>query len=153
MPVVVGRLYNDEDRPPINKLEEMVFIPPYKENKNLRRIYLEFPGGMNLKISDGEILINAGDTKVSITRSGDIEIQSKGNVKIKADGKASIKSDGDLSIQGANVKINSDQKLEMKSGTDMKISSSASTEITSSARMKVEASMDMKIKGMTVNIN
>jgi len=153
MPVVVGRLYNDEDRPPTSKLGELVFIQPYEEKSDLRRIYLEFPGGMNLKISDGEIIITAGDTKVSIKKDGDVEVQSKGNIKIKSEGETSINSKGDLSISGSNVKINSDQKLEINSGTEMKINASTSGEITSSTGMKVETAAEMKIKGLVVNIN
>ena len=31
-PVIIGRLYNDEDRPPTSKMEEIVYAPPYTKN-------------------------------------------------------------------------------------------------------------------------
>ena len=152
-PVVVGRLYNDEDRPPLNKLQELVYIPPYKEDNSLRRIYLELPGGMSLTMRDGDVTLKAGKTLVIITRDGDVSIESKGNVNVKSQGNTSIKSDGDLEISASSIKMNSDKDMNIKSGTDMKIEASASAQIKSSAQMSVEASATMKIKGATVNIN
>jgi len=152
-PIVIGRLYNDEDRPPLNEAEEVVYIPPYAENPDVRRIYLEFPGGMIFRITDDEVDINAGETKVIIQRDGDVIIESKANINVKAEGDATLKSKGNMTISGSSVKIESEKDLNLKSGTDMKVQSGASAEITSSAEMKVEAAAQLKIKGATVNIN
>jgi uncharacterized protein involved in type VI secretion and phage assembly len=152
-PIVTGRLYNDEDRPPLNKAEEIVYIPPYAANPNVRRIYMEFPQGMIFQITDDQVDIKAGKTKVVITRDGDVVIESKTNVNVVADGDATLKSKGNFSISGASIKIESDQDMNLKSGTDMKVNAGASAEIKSSAQMSVEASATMKIKGATVNIN
>jgi uncharacterized protein involved in type VI secretion and phage assembly len=152
-PIAVGRLYNDEDRPPLNNAEEMIYVPPYKANPNIRRIYFEFPQGMIFKITDEEVDIKAGDTKVIILRDGDVVIESKANVTVKAEGDTTLKSKGNMTIQGASVKIESDQDMNLKSGSDMKMNSGASAEIKSSAGMNVEASAQMKIKGARVDIN
>ena len=152
-PIAVGRLYNDEDRPPINDAEETVYIPPYKANPDVRRIYFEFPQGMIFKITDEEVDIVAGKTKVVILRDGDVLIESKANVSVKAEGDATLKSKGNMTIQGASVKIESDQDMNLKSGSDMKMNSGASAELKSSAGMTVETSANMKIKGAKVDIN
>lgn len=152
-PIVIGRLYNDEDRPPLNEAEEVVYIPPYAENPDVRRIYLEFPGGMIFRITDDEVDVNAGETKVIIQRDGDVIIESKANINVKAEGDATLKSKGNMTLSGASIKIESEKDLNLKSGTDMKVESGASTEIKSSAEMKVEATAQLKIKGATVNIN
>ena len=152
-PIVIGRLYNDEDRPPLNYAEEVVYVPPYAENTDVRRIYLEFPGGMVFRVTDDEVDVNAGDTKVVIQRDGDILIESKANISIKADGDTSVKSKGNMSFSASSIKMESEKDLNLKSGTDMKVESGAATEIKSSATMKVEASAQMTIKGATVNIN
>jgi uncharacterized protein involved in type VI secretion and phage assembly len=152
-PIAVGRLYNDEDRPPINNAEEIVYIPPYKVNSKARRIYLEFPQGMILKITDEEVDIKAGDTKVVIARNGDVVIESKANVSVLAEGDASLKSKGNMIITGDCIKIESKKDLNLKSGNALKLSSDADAEIKASAGMSVEASAQLKIKGATVNIN
>jgi len=152
-PVVIGRLYNDEDRPPINRAEEVVYIPPYARNPDVRRIYLEFPGGMILRITDDEVAVNAGETRVIVQRSGDVIVESKANVNVKADGDALIEAKGNMTFSASSVKINSKKDLNMESGTDMKIKSGTSAEITSSSQMKVEAGAQMRIRGATVHIN
>lgn len=152
-PIVIGRLYNDEDRPPVNKGEEVVYVPPYEANSEVRRVYFEFPQGMIFQITDEEADITAGDTKVIVLRNGNVVIESKANVLLKAEGDATLESKGNMTITGASVKIESDKDLNLKSGTDMKMNSGASAEIKSSAQMSVEASAMMKIKGATVNIN
>jgi uncharacterized protein involved in type VI secretion and phage assembly len=152
-PVAIGRLYNEEDRPPLNNAEEIVYKPPYKENSNVRRIYMEFPTGLILKVTDDEVDITAGRTKVVILRDGDVVIESKTNVNIVAEGDATLKSKGTMTISGSSIKIESDKDLNLKSGTDMKMNSGASAELKSSTTMTVEASAQMKIKGQVVNIN
>jgi len=152
-PIVIGRLYNDEDRPPQNKAEELVYVPPYVRKSGVRRIYLEFPDGMILRVTDDEVDVNAGKTKVIIQRDGDVIIESKANINVRADGDATLKSKGNLLFSGSSIKIESDKDLSMKSGTDLKVQSGASTEIKSSTEMKVEATAQMKIKGATVHIN
>jgi uncharacterized protein involved in type VI secretion and phage assembly len=152
-PIAVGRLYNDEDRPPVNNAEEIVYIPPYDANSQARRIYLEFPSGITLKITDDEVNIKAGDTKVIVLRDGDVVIQSKANINVSAEGDATIKSQGSMTIKGSNITMESDQDMTLKSGTDLKLNSGASAELTSSTQMNVEASATMTIKGQIVNIN
>jgi uncharacterized protein involved in type VI secretion and phage assembly len=152
-PIIVGRLYNDEDRPPVNQAEEVVYIPPYAKNPKVRRVYLEFPGGMTLRITDEEIDVTAGQTKIIVKLDGDVILESKANINIKADGDASLASKGMMKISASTISIESDKDLSVKSGTDMKMESGAAAQIKASADMQVEATAQMKIKGATVRIN
>jgi uncharacterized protein involved in type VI secretion and phage assembly len=152
-PIAVGRLYNAEDRPPINNSEEIVYVPPYKANTKARRVYLEFPQGMIFKITDDQVDIKAGDTKLLIRRNGDVLIESKANVSVVADGDATLKAKGNLAISADTVKIESKQDMDLKSGNALKLNSAADTQIKGSAAISVEANAALKIKGATVNIN
>jgi phage baseplate assembly protein gpV len=128
-PIVIGRLYTDEDRPPVNKEEEIIYIPPYSKSSSLRRIHLEFPGGIVLSITDDEVSVKAGRTSLKIDRNGDISIESNAKVNLKAN--------QDMSLSANNISIESRGKLEIKSG----------------ATAKLEASGTLDIRGALVNIN
>lgn len=152
-PVIVGRLYNDEDRPPANKAGELIFKPPYDKNADLKRFHLEFPGGVTFTITDDSIVAVAGKTKVNIKADGDITIESNAKIDMKAS--------GDLNLSGANVKIESQQALqlkagttaEMKSSTGMTLESQANMDVKANAMMNVNSNAVLAIKGTLVQIN
>lgn len=128
-PVVIGRLYTDEDRPPLSKEEEIVYIPPYSKSSSLRRIYMKFPGGITLSITDDEVSVEAGRTLVKINCNGDVNIESNAKINVKAN--------QDFSLSATNISIESRGKLEIKSG----------------GTAKLEATGTLDIKGALVNIN
>jgi hypothetical protein len=152
-PIAVGRLYNDEDRPPVNDAEEIVYVPPYKPNSKARRIYLEFPQGMIFKITDEEVEIKAGETKIVVNRNGEVSIESKANINVVAEGDATLNAKGNLALKGEMIKIESQKDMDLSSGNALKINSTADAEFKGSAGINFEASAQMKIKGATVNIN
>lgn len=116
-PVITGRLYNDEDRPPASQAEEMVYIPPYDSNPDLRRIYIELPDQtVTLTIQDEQVLIHVGDTDITVSKEDGVNLTSKLPI--------TISTEDDLSIKAKNVKIESD----------------ADTEFTASGKMTVKGS-------------
>jgi len=144
-PVVIGRLYTDEDRPPTNKEEEIVYIPPYSEASDLRRIHMEFPGGIILSIKDNEVSVEAGKTILKLNRDGDINIESNAQVNLKTTGDLNIDSDAKV-----NLKAVGDMSL---SATNLKIESQGTLEVKAAATAKLEATGPLNIKGAMVNIN
>ena len=171
-PVIIGRLYNDEDRPPISNEEEVVYAPPYSENSKLRRFHMELPGGMALSISDNTVKIEAGKTTLNIKRDGSVSIHSAGSVSISADGNLSLSANNialkskqaiDIKSKTLNIKSDkSDQDIKMMKIKDVnfELEADALVKLKSSANLDIEGTIGtlnmsgpLTIKGAIVNIN
>jgi phage baseplate assembly protein gpV len=74
--VISGRLYNDQDRPPQAKTGEFVYVSPDDPASGIRRMYLEFPNGNTLTLDDDKLVLEMGQSKVSVNHDGDIEVNS-----------------------------------------------------------------------------
>jgi uncharacterized protein involved in type VI secretion and phage assembly len=140
-PVIVGRMYNEEDRPPISKQEEIVYKPPYTKDTNLRRLNIVLPEEtVNIEFHDDMISVLVGKSSFKANEDGDIEIKSEGVQK-----KISIISEGDISIEAQNISIKSQMETKIESGTGI--------EVKSDALANFQSSGPMTIKGAIVNIN
>ncbi len=136
-PILLGRLYTDDDRPPTSKTGEVVYTPGYSHEQGTRRIHFEFSGGMVFTITDDDLTAKAGKTTIVMNRDGDLSIESEGDVSVKAKGTTTVSSQGDLSLSAPNIKLDGQQGITIKAG----------------ATADIESSGPMKIKGAVVNIN
>ncbi len=159
MPIVVGRLYNDQDRPPASKVGEQVFITPYEKDSDMRRVYLELPSGLKIKITDDSVLVSAGATKVVINRGGDVEIEAKGEVRVKSEGNTLLEAKGDMSFKADNISIESSkamkvksESLDMNSTGDMSLNSKGKMALESTDVLDAKSVSDVKIKGMNLEV-
>jgi phage baseplate assembly protein gpV len=115
-PVIIGRLYNDEDRPPANQAEEIVYKLPYSSNPELRRVYVELPDGtVTITVQDEQVLLHVGDTDVTI---------SKEEVKLESKKPITISTEDDLSIKAKNIKLESDSETQFTAGGKMTVKGS-----------------------------
>jgi phage baseplate assembly protein V len=128
-PVVIGRLYNDTDVPPVNDAGEIVYESPDPAKGGLRRLYMKFPNNVTLTITDDDVKVEAGKSVITMKTDGDITIESEAKIDIK--------SSGDMTLKGDNVKIESKSSLELKAG--------------GSGRLEATGTLD--VKGQMVNIN
>ena len=136
-PVVVGRLYTDEDRPPVNKEEEIVYVYPSSKNSSARRLSAEFPKGMVFTLTDNELTVEAGKTTLKLKRDGDIQVDSTSKVILE--------SKGDFTVKAMNVKIESQANMELKAGASLQMKATGTGELSSTG--------PLTIKGITVDIN
>lgn len=99
--VITGRLYNDVDRPPEAKAKEFVYVSPDEAESGVRRIYLEFPNGNTLLLDDDKVILDVGETKVSIKNSGDVEMKSNAKVLIQSQERTDVKSQSDIQLEAS----------------------------------------------------
>lgn len=74
--LVVGRVYNDQDRPPEAKPREFVYVSPDAAESGVRRLYLEFPNGNKLLLDDDKLFLEMGATKLTVRHDGEVEVNS-----------------------------------------------------------------------------
>jgi phage baseplate assembly protein gpV len=135
--VITGRFYNDADRPPEAKAKEFVYICPDAAESGVRRVYLEFPNGNTLLIDDDKVILEAGDTKLNIKNSGEVEIKSNAKIVIQSQGNTEVSSQGDMKLETAgslSIKAQADVTIEgltvsMKGQTSAQIEGQASTTV------------------------
>jgi uncharacterized protein involved in type VI secretion and phage assembly len=136
-PVIIGRLYNNEDRPPVNKEKEFL----------LRQSVTE---GGSIKLNEqGKIIITSKNEKNIFTLEDEkIAVESeKFSLVIDISGeKISISSDKDLALSAKNGKFVIDaNELEVKSAKEMKIEAGSD--------LNVKASGAVKVEGSTIDLN
>ena len=122
-PIIMGRLYNDEDRPPQNDTGQII---------------LTQLDSLSITLND--------ETKIEVDVDGNVKIEAKGDITIKADknseiaikGDSVINTDGKLEItaKGDSV-INADGKLEITAKGDSVINADGNIEITAKGNVKL----------------
>ncbi len=119
-PIVIGRLYNDKDRPPVNNEKEYILESPYKGSTSFKidkdesMILSAGETTVTLK-KDGDLLVNS-KAKATITVEGDTALECKGNVALKADSNIDIKASSDASIECVNCKIKASGNIDLGEG-------------------------------------
>jgi len=180
-PIIIGRLYNNEDRPPLNTTNEVIFRLPLAEaddqtikaairntgsGSEPREIIVEMPPQITVRISDGAVRATAGNTEMVldqphssggtvtvVTGRTKITMNQDGDVKVEAAGSMSLKATGDLSLEGMNVKIKGQMKASLEGGTQVEVKGGVEAKLEGQAAASVQSSGITEIKGTLVKIN
>jgi uncharacterized protein involved in type VI secretion and phage assembly len=115
-PVITGRLYNDQDRPPVNDAGLSVLHLPL-DAADADAVHAELKSGdtreLSLKLGDGlELVLRDDDPVVELSVDG-----GKGTVQIDRDGAITITSQGNIKIEGADINIEASGTLTLKGQT------------------------------------
>lgn len=118
-PVIVGRLYNDRDRPPESEDGRAVLHLPLGasdddavhvelKSGDARELSVKLGKGVTLVLRDDDPVVEidaGGQAKVTIERDGKVAVKSNGKLELKAS-EITIEAQGKLTLKGAVVNIN-----------------------------------------------
>jgi phage baseplate assembly protein gpV len=180
-PIIVGRLYNDEDRPPLNNPDEIIFRLPLAEaddktikadirniqaNDPPREILVEMPPKITLQINDGIVHATAGETEMKLDQTNQsggsvtvlaggtkIIMNQDGDVTIEAKGAMTLKAAKDITLDGMNINIKSKQKTSIDAKTQAEIKGTVGAKLEGQTSVSVQSSAITEIKGSLVKIN
>ena len=144
-PIVIGRLYDDEDRAPVNDADEVIFRLPLAaaDDESIlgsiknhgsasppRELLLEMPPDITLRITDGTVRAVAGKTEMKLDQPGTsggtvtvlagrtkMVMNQDGDLTVEAAGAMKLKAARDLTLEGMNVKIKGQLKIDLEAGT------------------------------------
>ncbi|MDA8140167.1 MAG: phage baseplate assembly protein V [Desulfobacteraceae bacterium] len=119
-PVITGRLYNDEDRPPVNADQQAVMHLPLGaadsdavhlelQSGDTRQLLFKLGDALEVTAKDDdpviELSVDGGKAKVKIERDGAVTIESNGNMKFKG---------GEVKIEGQTIAVEAQSELKLK---------------------------------------
>jgi uncharacterized protein involved in type VI secretion and phage assembly len=120
-PVITGRLYNDEDRPPVSDDGQAVLHLPLDagdddavhielHSGDTRSLTIKLGSALTLQAQDDdpviELSVDDGKAVVKIDRDGAVTITSEGSLKLEGTDISIEAKSGDLTLKGAKVNIN-----------------------------------------------
>jgi phage baseplate assembly protein gpV len=171
--IVIGRLYNASDRPPLNNPNEVIFRLPWaraddhtvqaairniESNHPPREVIVEMPAKITVRITDGTVRATAGKTEMKLDQpngSGGtvtvfagqpkITMNQDGDITVEAAGALTLQATDDLTLQGQNIKINADLEVDIQGQTRASIT--ATTGIT------VNGGLSATLQETTISVN
>jgi phage baseplate assembly protein gpV len=175
-PIIVARLYNEKQRPPLNNSDEIIFRLPLAEEddktikgaiRNLkaksppREFIFEMPPKITMRVTDGTVRATAGKTEMKLDQpdgSGGtvtvmagrttITMNQDGDVEIKAAGAMTLKATKDLKLEGMNVSIKGQMKMDIEAGTQAKLKASLGATVDGGLSSTLQGAM-VSVKGIT----
>jgi len=175
-PIVIGRLYDDVDRPPPNHVDEGIFRMPLAEAddktikgavRNIRskspprEILVEMPPKITVRITDGTVRATAGKTEMKLDQpdgSGGtvkvvagrttITMNQDGDVTVEAAGAMTLDATGDLSLHGKNVDVKADLAVSVQAGTQAEVKAGTTATLQGGVSATVQGAT-VSIKGIT----
>jgi uncharacterized protein involved in type VI secretion and phage assembly len=115
-PIITGRLYNDEDRPPVNEDGQAILhLPLGAEDSDA--VHIELHSGdrreLVFKLGGGiEVNVRDDDPVVELKADGD-----KATLRIDRDGAVTLESQGKVQIRGTEIVVEAQGQLNLKGST------------------------------------
>lgn len=118
-PVIVGRLYNDADRPPPNDDGQSILHLPLgasddqavhvELHSDTRKAIVKLGSALALTVQDDDPVVKvdvAGQASLKVGKDGSVTIESQTDISIKGSSNVTLEAAGKLTLKGATVNIN-----------------------------------------------
>jgi phage baseplate assembly protein gpV len=116
--VVTGRLHTDQVRSPEAKEKEHVYVSPDADESGVRRFYLELPKNNKLTLEDDKLVLEMGQTTLTIENDGKAELKTNdqdvtitdksGNNLLKLEisaGQATVKGQSKVLVDAPQIEL------------------------------------------------
>ncbi len=171
--LIIGRLYNDADRPPLNTSDEVIFRLPLAaaDDKTVkaairnhqgksppREMIVEMPPKITMRMTDGTVRATAGKSEMTLDQpngsGGSVTIvagQTKitmnqdGDITVEAAGAMTLKANKDISIEGQNVSITGHLRVNIEAQTQATVKATAG--------VTVDGGLSASVRGATIAMN
>lgn len=172
-PIIIGRLYNDADRAPLNKTDEVIFRLPlaaadektikaairnHQDSSPPREMVLEMPPKITVRMTDGTVRATAGKSEVTLDQpdgSGGtvtvmagqtkITMNQDGDVTVEAAGAMTLKANNDLNIEGQNISIKGQMQVSIEAQT--------SATLKGNTGVTVDGGLSATVQGSTISVS
>jgi phage baseplate assembly protein gpV len=175
-PIIIGRLYNEKQRPPINNSDEVIFRLPLAEaddktikaairnlsgNSPPRELIFEMPPKITVRVTDGTVRATAGKTEMKLDQpdgSGGtvtvmagrtkITMNQDGDVTVEAAGNMNLKATRDMKLEAMNIKIKSQMETSIEAGTSATLKGNVGATLDGGISSTVQGAT-ISVKGIT----
>jgi len=163
--IVVGRLYTDDDRPPVNTTNELIMHLPLHADDNAaiksavrnissstppREIIMEMPPKITVRLTDGTVRATAGNSEMTLDQPDG----GGGTVTVFAGGtKITMNQDGDITLSaGGSMTLRAAKGVTIQAGTSAEIDAGTSLSLQAAAEATLQASASLTVQAATIAI-
>ena len=170
--IVTGRLYTDDDRPPINNPNEIITHLPLHaddnhairtairniaDHKPPREILIEMAPKITVRITDGTVRATAGNSAMTLDQpdggGGTVTVLA-GNTKItmNQDGDVTVEAMGDMTLRANGaMSLQAGTSLSLKAGVAVSIEA-VQVSLQADAAASVQAGAALMLQGAVVSV-
>jgi phage baseplate assembly protein gpV len=172
-PILLGRLYTDDDRPPLSTTNSLVTHLPLHADDNAaiksairnieandppREMIVEMPPKITVRITDGTVRATAGNSEMTLDQpdggGGTVTVFAGGTkITMNQDGDVTLEAVGDLTLRsGGSMTLDASQSLTITAGSDASLQAEGSLSV-QGADATIEGTASLTVQGSLVAIN
>ncbi|GAA3816134.1 phage baseplate assembly protein V [Cellulomonas soli] len=175
-PLVIGRVYDDEDRPPTSTTDEVVFRLPLAADDDAsvlasirnhaddaaadpaRELVIRMPPKITVRIVDGTVTATAGASELRLDQSG----SSGGTVRVSSgsttvvmdqDGDVTVESSGSVQLTASrDLTLEAGGSLTLKAGTSITADAGTTATVKGAVTAELQGSAGATVQGAFVTV-